>query len=185
MYRFLPSPVAETCVVNMFLPEQQVHVRGSLSEPVMECLLLFVPHSQGSPALVQVAADDLWNHLWVGKSKRHDMQVNRRVFWVLHEWVRSKIKEDTRQTSHADRSVKALQWIKIFRSCPPQTDSPPYSGTRPSLWVTAEWTWQIVRIKNMQSTPPPNVCTKGSMIGLKEFDTRLVTLNTGLNWNHS
>lgn len=115
MCRFLPSPVAETCVVNMFLPEQQVPVRGSLSEPVMECLLLFVPHSQGSPALDQVAADDLWNHLWVGKSKRHDMQVNRQVFWVLHEWVRSKIKEDTRQTSHADRLCQGITMNQDFQ----------------------------------------------------------------------
>lgn len=81
------------------------------------------------------------------------------------------IKDDT-QDSHADHFVTYYGRIKIFMSCPLQVHSPPNSGSHPSLWETADWTWQIVRIKNMQiHFVSPKDMNWQSILGLKEFNT--------------
>lgn len=116
-----------------------MHVKGSQfeQEPGVEHPLLSGPHLQGSHVLHQVVADVLWSHLLVGKAKTHE-HANKSA-GVLEFHMNGK-KEDTQRTVMQIALSRHYDKIKIFRSCPLQMHSPPYSGTRPSLWVTAEWT---------------------------------------------
>lgn len=120
------------------LPEEEVHVKGSQfeREPAVAPPLPSGPHLQGSHVLQQVVAGYLWSHLLVGKAKIHEH--TRKTVFSSFTRMQENNKEDTGRV--VMQITLSRHYEKFFKSCPLQMHSPPYSGTRPSPWVTAEWT---------------------------------------------